>query len=177
MLLLPQLGHLSYNKANFGNQATETPLPLKDSKGTIVYPGFPADVLFNFRFYSVAAQLILWTALGLIFAPSPNVSSTRRARTPVRRRRSRTPSRRNELFHLFYGERGDRCDHRARCVSHGLRATPTYSGIGSESPGCSPGSGCQRAASSMPGATSSSPSKKLVNSARDRTWAGVPPLR
>ncbi|MGH1555324.1 CbtA family protein [Streptomyces sp. L7] len=69
MLLLPQLGHLSYNKANFGNQATETPLPLKDSKGTIVYPGFPADVLFNFRFYSVAAQLILWTALGLIFAP------------------------------------------------------------------------------------------------------------
>ncbi|MGQ4437516.1 MULTISPECIES: CbtA family protein [unclassified Streptomyces] len=69
MLLLPQLGHLSYNKANFGNQATETPLPLKDSKGTIVYPGFPADVLYTFRFYSVAAQLILWTALGLIFAP------------------------------------------------------------------------------------------------------------
>jgi hypothetical protein len=69
MLLLPQLGHLSYNKANFGNQATETPLPLKDDKGNIVYPGFPADVLFNFRFYSVAAQLILWAALGLIFGP------------------------------------------------------------------------------------------------------------
>jgi hypothetical protein len=26
-------------------------------------------VLFNFRFYSVAAQLILWAALGLVFAP------------------------------------------------------------------------------------------------------------
>jgi hypothetical protein len=69
MLLLPPLGHLAYNKANYGNQATETPLPLTDSKGTIVYPGFPADVLFAFRFYSVAAQLVLWTAIGLVFAP------------------------------------------------------------------------------------------------------------
>jgi hypothetical protein len=30
---------------------------------------FPADVLFRFRFYSVATQLILWTAIGLVFAP------------------------------------------------------------------------------------------------------------
>ena len=37
--------------------------------GTIVYPGFPADVLFNFRLYSVAAQLLLWSVIGLIFAP------------------------------------------------------------------------------------------------------------
>ncbi|WP_405722270.1 CbtA family protein [Streptomyces sp. NBC_01537] len=69
MLILPPLGHLAYNKDNFGNHATETPLPLTDSKGTIVYSGFPADVLFAFRFYSVAAQLILWTAIGLAFAP------------------------------------------------------------------------------------------------------------
>lgn len=97
MLLLPQLGHLSYNKANFGNQATETPLPLKDSKGNIVYPGFPADVLYTFRFYSVAAQLILWTALGLIFAPSPSASSIPRGRTRTPPHRSPIPSRRDEL--------------------------------------------------------------------------------
>ncbi|THJ75650.1 CbtA family protein [Candidatus Frankia alpina] len=69
MLILPSLGHLATNKAEFGNHATETPLPLTDPSGTIVYPGFNADVLFNFRFYSVAAQLILWTAIGLVFAP------------------------------------------------------------------------------------------------------------
>ncbi|MYS22081.1 Probable cobalt transporter subunit (CbtA) [Streptomyces sp. DvalAA-14] len=69
MLLLPSLGHLTYNKEQFGNHATETPLPLTNSKGTIVYPGFPADVLYSFRFYSVAAQLLLWSTIGLVFAP------------------------------------------------------------------------------------------------------------
>ncbi|MEV6171710.1 CbtA family protein [Streptomyces sp. NPDC051954] len=69
MLLLPQYGDLGYNRDNYGNQATETPLPLTDAKGAIVYPGFPADVLFAFRFYSVGAQLILWAAIGLVFAP------------------------------------------------------------------------------------------------------------
>ena len=58
MAILPPLGH-----------ATETPLPLTNPGGTIVYPGFPADVLFDFRLYSVAAQLILWTTIGLVFAP------------------------------------------------------------------------------------------------------------
>jgi hypothetical protein len=47
----------------------ETPQPLTDPSGTIVYPGFPADTLYGFRFYSVAAQLILWAAIGLVFAP------------------------------------------------------------------------------------------------------------
>src|SRR6266568_3162809 len=69
MALLPQLGHLAFNEHTYGNYATETPLPLTNSKGTIVYPGFPADVLFNFRLYSVAAQLLLWSVIGLIFAP------------------------------------------------------------------------------------------------------------
>ncbi|MEU9101606.1 CbtA family protein [Streptomyces sp. NPDC048361] len=69
MLVLPSLGHLAFNKENYGNQATETPLPLKDSKGAIVYPGFPADVLFSFRFFSGAAQLLLWAAIGLFFGP------------------------------------------------------------------------------------------------------------
>jgi hypothetical protein len=69
MALLPQLGHLAFNEQTYGNHATETPLPLTNAKGAIVYPGFPADVLFNFRLYSVAAQLVLWSAIGLIFAP------------------------------------------------------------------------------------------------------------
>jgi hypothetical protein len=47
----------------------ETPKPLLDAKGAIVYPGFPADVLFRFRFLSVGAQLILWSTIGLVFAP------------------------------------------------------------------------------------------------------------
>nr|WP_145487355.1 MULTISPECIES: CbtA family protein [Streptomyces] len=69
MALLPSLGELSANVREYGHHATETPLPLTNSKGTIVYPGFPADVLASFRFYSVAAQALLWATLGLVFAP------------------------------------------------------------------------------------------------------------
>ena len=69
MLILPPLGHLHANVARFGHHATETPLPLRDSHGQIVYPGFPADVLFKFRLYSVINQLILWATIGLAFGP------------------------------------------------------------------------------------------------------------
>ena len=67
MALLPSLGHLSAN-AEYGDFATETPQPLTDSSGNIVYPGFPADDLYYFRLYSFAAQLILWTVIGVGFA-------------------------------------------------------------------------------------------------------------
>lgn len=67
--LLPSLGHLAYNRESYGDFATETPQPLKNADGTIVFPGFPADTLFNFRLFSVAAQAILWGAIGLVFAP------------------------------------------------------------------------------------------------------------
>lgn len=69
MASLPSLGHLATNIAQYGEQATEAPRPLRDPAGTIVYPGFPADTLFAFRLYSVAAQLILWATIGLVFAP------------------------------------------------------------------------------------------------------------
>ncbi|HEY2063830.1 MAG TPA: CbtA family protein [Amycolatopsis sp.] len=69
MAVLPPLGHLAANVAEYGVQATETPLPLKNPAGAIVYPGFPADTLFDFRFNSVIAQVILWGALGLSFGP------------------------------------------------------------------------------------------------------------
>lgn len=67
MLILPSLGHLSANRAN-GDFATETPQPLKDSSGAIVFPGFPADDLYHFRLYSFAAQAILWLVIGVGFA-------------------------------------------------------------------------------------------------------------
>src|SRR3954447_22031194 len=69
MALLPSLGELSANVAQYGHHATETPLPLTDASGTIVFPGFPADVLAGFRLYSVLAQALLWAAIGLVFAP------------------------------------------------------------------------------------------------------------
>ena len=69
MLVLPSVGEIASNRRDFGNQATETPLPLKDIHGTIVFPGFPADVLATFRLYSVAAQVLLWGALSVVFAP------------------------------------------------------------------------------------------------------------
>jgi hypothetical protein len=69
MAVLPQIGHLPVNRREYGLHATETPQPLRNSHGTIVYPGFPADVLFNFRLYSVAAQGLLWATIGIVFAP------------------------------------------------------------------------------------------------------------
>ncbi|MQY27353.1 CbtA family protein [Nocardia aurantia] len=68
MLFLPSLGHLSSNESAFGDFDSETPQPLKDPSGTIVYPGFPADDLYHFRLYSFAAQLILWVVIGVGFA-------------------------------------------------------------------------------------------------------------
>jgi hypothetical protein len=69
MLVLPPLGHLHANVEEYGRHATETPLPLRGPDGHIVYPGFSADLLYRFRLYSVGAQLILWTTIGLVFAP------------------------------------------------------------------------------------------------------------
>jgi Probable cobalt transporter subunit (CbtA) len=47
----------------------ETPQPLRDASGAIIYPGFPADVLYEFRLLSLGTQLLLWVAIGLVFAP------------------------------------------------------------------------------------------------------------
>ena len=46
----------------------ETPKPLRDGSGTIVYPGFPADDLYHFRLYSVGTQFVLWATIGVVFA-------------------------------------------------------------------------------------------------------------
>ena len=46
----------------------ETPEPMRDAAGTIIYPGFPADVLYQFRLVSLGTQLVLWVAIGLVFS-------------------------------------------------------------------------------------------------------------
>ena len=69
MAVMPSVGQLAANVEEYGRHATETPLPLTDDKGNIVFPGFDADTLYEFRLYSVAAQLLLWGAIGLIFGP------------------------------------------------------------------------------------------------------------
>jgi putative cobalt transporter subunit CbtA len=70
--VLPSLGNLAANVAKqhqfeFARAATETPQPITNLQGQIVYPGFPADVLWKFRWYSILNQLIVWTATGLLF--------------------------------------------------------------------------------------------------------------
>ncbi|MBO0843554.1 MAG: CbtA family protein, partial [Nocardioides sp.] len=68
-VVLPPVGHLHANLAEYGRQTTETPLPLRSPDGRIVFPGFPADLLAQFRAYSIAAQVILWGAIAVVFAP------------------------------------------------------------------------------------------------------------
>jgi len=46
----------------------ETPGPLVDDAGVIVYEGFPADLLYEFRLYSLGTQVVVYTTIGLVFA-------------------------------------------------------------------------------------------------------------
>ena len=73
LAVLPSLGNLHANVVQSGatgyaRAATETPQPITDPSGTLVYPGFDADVLWKFRFYSVIDQLLIWTVIALVFS-------------------------------------------------------------------------------------------------------------
>lgn len=57
----------------------EVPGPLLDGN-TIVFPGFPADLVGDFRYYSIVNQAILWGVLGLGFALSLTWIGKRAAR-------------------------------------------------------------------------------------------------
>jgi predicted cobalt transporter CbtA len=46
----------------------ETPGPLRDSAGNIIYEGFPADDLYQFRLFSLGTQVVMWATIGLVFA-------------------------------------------------------------------------------------------------------------
>ena len=85
LAVLPSLGELSANTAHadqfgFAQAATETPQPITNilstplvvdgkpiAPGQIVYPGFDADVLWKFRWYSLINQALVWTTIGLVF--------------------------------------------------------------------------------------------------------------
>ncbi|HET7741882.1 MAG TPA: CbtA family protein, partial [Mycobacterium sp.] len=41
--------------------------PLKNGAGTIVYEGFPADLLYDFRLYALGTQVVIYATIGLVF--------------------------------------------------------------------------------------------------------------
>jgi putative cobalt transporter subunit CbtA len=45
----------------------ETPGPMLDGAGNIVFPGFPAGDLYEFRLYGLATQVVIWATIGLVF--------------------------------------------------------------------------------------------------------------
>jgi hypothetical protein len=83
--LLPSLGDLPANVAasdqfGYARAATETPQPITNilstplvidgktiAPGQILYPGFDADVLWKFRWYSIINQALIWLTVALVF--------------------------------------------------------------------------------------------------------------
>ncbi len=45
----------------------ETPGPIRDGAGTIVFDGFPADDLYEFRLFALGTQVLMWATIGLVF--------------------------------------------------------------------------------------------------------------
>lgn len=48
----------------------ETPGPSVSADGSVVFGGFPADDLYEFRLFSLGTQLIMWVTIGMVFAAS-----------------------------------------------------------------------------------------------------------
>jgi hypothetical protein len=83
--VLPSLGDLPANVAysnqfGYARAAKETPQPIANvlsrpllvdgrtiAPGQIVYPGFDADVLWKFRWYSIINQMLIWLTIALVF--------------------------------------------------------------------------------------------------------------
>ncbi|GAB2667624.1 CbtA family protein [Gordonia jinhuaensis] len=83
--VMPSLGHLSANadhakEFGFASSSTETPQPITnildhavtiDGKtyqpGQLVYPGFDADLLWKFRWYSLLNQVLVWFVIAIVF--------------------------------------------------------------------------------------------------------------
>ena len=45
----------------------ETPGPMRNGAGVIVFPGFPAGDMYEFRLYSLGTQVVIWTTIALVF--------------------------------------------------------------------------------------------------------------
>lgn len=85
LAVLPSLGDLSANvdhtsEFGFARATTETPQPITNildhpitvdgksyAPGQIVYPGFDADVLWKFRWYSLLNQALIWLLIAMVF--------------------------------------------------------------------------------------------------------------
>lgn len=85
LAVMPSFGELSANTAHadqfdFAPAATETPQAITNilstpltvdgkiiAPGQIAYPGFDADVLWKFRWYSLLNQVLVWTTIALVF--------------------------------------------------------------------------------------------------------------
>lgn len=67
MLVLPDLGQLAINVEQYGPSATETPGPLRNPAGVMVFPGYDPDLLYSFRLYSVIGAVLNWAVIGLAF--------------------------------------------------------------------------------------------------------------
>jgi predicted cobalt transporter CbtA len=62
----------------------ETPGPLRDDAGTIVFDGFPADDMYEFRLFSLGTQVVMWLTIGLVFgALASRLLDGRRQETAV----------------------------------------------------------------------------------------------
>ena len=86
LAVMPSPGDPSANTAHadqfgFAQASTETPQPITNilstpltvdgktiAPGQIAYPGFDADVLWKFHWYSLLNQLLVWTTIALVFA-------------------------------------------------------------------------------------------------------------
>ncbi len=45
----------------------ETPGAIRDDAGRIIFDGFPADDLYEFRLFALGTQIVMWTTIGLVF--------------------------------------------------------------------------------------------------------------
>lgn len=55
----------------------EVPGQLIDETGAVLFPGFPADLLYEFRLHSVLTATVMWLVLGTAFAAASHVRSAR----------------------------------------------------------------------------------------------------
>lgn len=62
----------------------EVPDALTDGTGSLLFPGFPADLLYDFRLHSVLTAAVLWMVLGTAFAVAVSHAETPRAEPAVK---------------------------------------------------------------------------------------------
>lgn len=64
----------------------ETPGPLTDESGNIVFEGFPAEDLYDFRLFSLGTQIVMYTTIALVFGAmvARLLGETRREKIPAK---------------------------------------------------------------------------------------------